>query len=261
MSKVLSIHVYPIKSLGGISLQQAQADTAGFKYDRRWMLVDGENNFMSQRKTPRLCMFQQRFEKDQLIVSHKGSEVRMPLEQAEGSLEVFKIWHHDTKAFEVDPAVSAWFERELQMKCRLVRMNEAHYRLSAENGDLKMSLADGYPYLFLGTESLAFLNSKLDEAVDMNRFRPNIVYQTAKAHEEDQLNVFGLGEAEFKGSHPCGRCVMVGVDQTTGISAQEPLRTLNTYRKVADDNRVNFGMNVFCNEAGIVKVGDSIRLH
>jgi uncharacterized protein YcbX len=177
VKKVISIHIYPIKSLGGIAVERAQANTTGFEYDRAWMLLDEANEFMTQRKNPVLCLFNQRFENNQLIVSYQGEEITVPLEQAEGKLEATKIWHHDTKVFEVDKAVSAWFQKQLQTPCRLMRMNRAHYRMSEANGDLKMSLTDGYPYLFVGSESLAHLNTKLETAVPMNRFRPNIVYQ------------------------------------------------------------------------------------
>jgi len=131
--------------------------------------------------------------------------------------------------------------------------------LSKSQGDLKMNLADGYPLLFIGTASLDHLNSKLDNPIPMNRFRPNVVYSTDKAHEEDELGKFALGTAEFQGSHPCGRCVVTTIDQQTALKSKEPLLTMNTYRKVPNENRVNFGMNVRCTKDGVLKIGDSIQ--
>ncbi len=49
MLKINEIYIYPIKSLGGISVNQAEVTDRGFKYDRRWMLIDDNNRFLSQR--------------------------------------------------------------------------------------------------------------------------------------------------------------------------------------------------------------------
>jgi hypothetical protein len=43
------INIYPIKSLGGISLQSSEVEERGLKYDRRWMLVDESDKFITQR--------------------------------------------------------------------------------------------------------------------------------------------------------------------------------------------------------------------
>ena len=47
MLQLSEIWIYPIKSLGGIKLQQAQVTDRGLKYDRRWLLVDENGLFQS----------------------------------------------------------------------------------------------------------------------------------------------------------------------------------------------------------------------
>jgi uncharacterized protein YcbX len=42
--KLTQIWIYPIKSLGGISLSTAKVMGKGLQYDRRWMLVDETGN-------------------------------------------------------------------------------------------------------------------------------------------------------------------------------------------------------------------------
>ena len=49
MLTLTGLYIYPIKSLGGISLPEADITSRGLAYDRRWMLVDDQNNFISQR--------------------------------------------------------------------------------------------------------------------------------------------------------------------------------------------------------------------
>ena len=45
-----SIHVYPFKSMAGVELNSLELDDFGPKHDRRWMLVDGKNSFITQRQ-------------------------------------------------------------------------------------------------------------------------------------------------------------------------------------------------------------------
>src|SRR6187551_1860924 len=53
--KLSEIWIYPIKSLGGISLQQSQVFEKGLQHDRRWMLVDETGQFMTQRIYPQMA--------------------------------------------------------------------------------------------------------------------------------------------------------------------------------------------------------------
>ena len=52
---VASLHIYPIKSIGGFSVTQATLTDRGFEHDRRWMLVDERGRFLSQRELPTMA--------------------------------------------------------------------------------------------------------------------------------------------------------------------------------------------------------------
>ena len=43
------INIYPIKSLSGISLSEANVTPRGFDLDRRWMVVDAAGQMISKR--------------------------------------------------------------------------------------------------------------------------------------------------------------------------------------------------------------------
>src|SRR5690606_4214934 len=53
--KVQSLFIYPVKSLAGIRVQAFEMDDFGAAQDRRWMIVDAERNFVSQRTHPELA--------------------------------------------------------------------------------------------------------------------------------------------------------------------------------------------------------------
>ena len=50
------LFIYPIKSLGGISLPAADLTLRGLRHDRRWLIVDENNRFMTQREHAEMAL-------------------------------------------------------------------------------------------------------------------------------------------------------------------------------------------------------------
>ena len=57
MKRVSALYIYPVKSLGGIALDSAMVLPKGLQYDRRWMLVDENNQFLTQRVHAAMALF------------------------------------------------------------------------------------------------------------------------------------------------------------------------------------------------------------
>ncbi len=55
--RLSEIWIYPVKSLGGIRVKSARVFEKGLEYDRRWMLIDRDNDFMTQRIYPKMALF------------------------------------------------------------------------------------------------------------------------------------------------------------------------------------------------------------
>ena len=72
------INVYPIKSLGGISLNEIIVEEKGLQHDRRWMLVDENGGFMSQREFPQMAKFKISLINNGLLVSKDGNSMEIP---------------------------------------------------------------------------------------------------------------------------------------------------------------------------------------
>ena len=123
-----------------------------------------------------------------------------------------------------------------------------------------VSFADGYPFLLIGENSLADLNSKLDNSVPMNRFRPNFVVKDSKPFEEDNWKTIKIGDAIFHVVKPCARCVMTTIDQETGDpDGKEPMKTLASFR--LKRQKILFGQNLISESIGaVVKIGDKIEV-
>ena len=273
--------LYPVKSLGAVSVSQAVVETRGFRYDRRFMLVQpviDENGLagglmMTQREHTEMALVDVAFgENDTLRFWHRNTPddlLTVPLAPARtGEALVVNVW--DSADF-VAPTVSAeadlWFSRVLQTPCRLVYMPDTTERAITsryrqpdhQNPASVVSFADGFPYLTASLESLAELNRRLDEPVEMARFRPNIVVEGADGpHDEDTWAHFRVGSLDFFSVKPCVRCVMTTIDPKTAQKGKEPLKTLATYRRV--EAKILFGQNVMAGGKGIVRVGDTIEV-
>ncbi|UQD55142.1 MOSC domain-containing protein [Flavobacterium sp. K5-23] len=269
MLQLSEIWVYPIKSLGGISLQESNVTHRGLERDRRWMLVDDKGVFLSQRENPELALFETEMEEDFLIISHREKTVEKvkvalyPTANTDTENLDAVVWDDTVAAYEVDKTISNWFSEILGYSVRLVYMpEESHRKVDSDYAvtpeDIN-SFSDGFPYLIIGQSSLDDLNSRMKEAVPMKRFRPNFVFTGGESYEEETWSEFTIGNLPFYGVKPCGRCVMITVDPEKGIVAgKEPLLTLSKYKRVG--NNVIFGQNLIAKQEGSVSIGDVVAV-
>ena len=260
------IRIYPVKSLGGISLDNAIVQSKGLQYDRRWMLIDKDGVAMTQRSYPAMSLFKPSIENDLIWISYQKDEkiissTSLDIDTTSDRLIHTKVWNDIVEVLEPDPTVSQWFSRHLGIPCRLVAFPEEKprpvdplYSINNEN----VSLADAYPFLIIGQSSLDDLNTRLPDPVPMNRFRPNFVFAGpgAAPYQEDEWSNLAIGKVRFVAVKKSDRCVMTTVNQDTGEKGPEPLRTLSSYRK--EGNKVYFGQNLVALDEGKVSVGDPV---
>ena len=253
--------IYPVKSLGGISVKSAVLTDRGFEYDRRFMLIDAHNRFVTQREFPELAFFKTAILGNQLSITDKrdGSSVAVSLIAVEGEQIGVQIWDDHCQAILLDNAIADWFSARLSQPVQLVYMPDESHRpvdpVYADNGELT-SFSDGYPVLIIGEESLKGLNARLENPIPMDRFRPNIVFSGGYPHVEDTFNVFRVGGVELHAVKPCARCVMTTTDQETGQRTAEPIKTLLKYR--SQHNKIYFGQNLLASNTGEVRLGDHL---
>lgn len=258
------IYIYPIKSLGGISLKQSKVTTKGLEYDRRWMLIDDEGIFVTQRKHAILALLNVIVNENQLTVQHKqdtSNQISFPVSENNGITIPVSIWDDQSTGIEVSSTVSQWFSAFMGKSVRLVIMPENEKRMVdpryAKNEEL-VGFSDGYPFLIIGQAALDGLNEKLLQPVPMDRFRPNFVFTGGDAHLEDQFDTFTLSNVQFRAVKPCARCVLTTVDQQTAAKSAEPLKTLAGYRTM--NKKVMFGQNLIHTGSGIIHIGDPITV-
>jgi uncharacterized protein YcbX len=266
MLELTEINIYPIKSTRRISLGESTVLKRGLAWDRRWMLVDSDGNFITARKYPRLATVSTQLTTDTLNVRVRGMpELCIPLEPPqEGETRKVTVWRDTCTAIEYGLDYDQWFSEFLGLRCHLVRMRSSDVRaVSADygmEGD-EVSFADSFPLLLISEASLADLNNRLDNPVSMRRFRPNIVVSGCDAFDEDHWRRLRIGNVEFEGARACSRCVFTTIDPDTGEkdADREPLRTLGTYRK-RKEGGIFFGQNLIPRGAGTIHVGDPVTI-
>lgn len=260
--RLTQIWIYPIKSLGGIRLKSSPVLEKGLQFDRRWMLVDEEGNFMTQRTCPGMALFKLTLGKGHFSIQHKGHSCLLSVTQSLSDLPIeTRVFADSVTVYEVSGDYSGWFSERLKLRCKLVSFPEENRRpVDAEYqiGAGQVSLADAFPFLVIGEESMADLNKRLKQPLPMNRFRPNLVFNGGEAFEEDAWRNFTIGKNRFVGVKPCGRCVVTTVNQDTAEKGLEPLATLSTYRKRGGN--VYFGQNVIAIDHEEIFEGDEIIL-
>lgn len=267
---VSGLFIYPVKSCRGISLTESPLDSLGLASDRRFLIVDDEGILITQRTHLALLQIITALDATHLTLSHAHSKLpplRVPLsapatDARPPSLVSVTVWRTTgLQAEDCGPAANAWTSDAIGQHARLVRVGPAFHRPVGDLGDVT-GFADGYPLLVISEASLADLNDHLaergEDAVPMDRFRPNLVISGAAPFAEDTWPRLRVGDAIFRAAGPCSRCIVTTTDQLTGARTHEPLRTLATYRRDAvKKSDVNFGQNLI-NEtkSALVRIGD-----
>jgi len=263
MPYIQDLCIYPIKSLGGYRVEEALVTARGLAQDRRWMLVDQQHRFLTQREHPVMALLQVAPVTNGFRVFHRNrpEDVLQIPTAADGEAIEVDIWGDECQAVGLSAEANDWFTAQLGIPCQLVYMPDSSLRqvdrTYAPEGSIT-GFTDGYPILVISQASLDDLNSRLPEPVPMNRFRPNIVPSGGEAFVEDRMGRFTINGIRFDGVKPCARCVMTTIDQATGEPGKEPLKTLAAYR--SRNNKVLFGQNVIARGTGLVRVGDGITV-
>jgi len=257
-----AINIYPVKSAKGISLNSWRVGERGFELDRRWMVVDSHDRFLTQRQHPQMALITVSIDKESLILEAPGMQrIPVPLRAPSRTLIQAQVWDDLVQALPLGDEISVWLSDYLSLQAKLVFMPDQSRRFVdseySKNGD-HYGFADAFPFLIISQASLHELNRRLETPLPMNRFRPNLVLSNCEPFAEDTWKEIRIGPIPFHIVKPCSRCAIITVDPATGKIGKEPLRTLATFRKT--NNEVYFGENAIHGKEGILNIGDSVEV-
>ncbi|TLU73919.1 MOSC domain-containing protein [Lichenicoccus roseus] len=259
-----ALHRYPVKGLQGEGLQRMDVERCGPWGDRRWMVVEPNGSFLTQRKLPRMARLSAAVQPDgSLRLSCGTAAIEVALPVAAERLEV-AVWRSRLEAALAGERADAWLSEQLGWRCRLVHLDNPSARpvertTGVEQDDV-VSFADGYPLLLTSSASLDALNMALKAPVPMDRFRPNLVVDGGIPWQEDGWRRLRIGDMLFRAPKACTRCVVITLDQRTGQAPQpgEPLRTLGRLNRT--EAGIVFGRNLIPEAPGRIAVGDPVEI-
>ena len=258
-----SLHLYPIKSTAPLEVETAVVEPRGLRNDRRWMVVDDGNRFLTGRQLPRLTLVRALPGARGLSLEAPGMpSLQVPFPAIIATVPVV-VWKSEVDARPAGAPADAWLSEFLQQPVRLVHMDAGVTRpmtdVHSQLGD-EVSFADAFPMLLISRAALDGLNERLAKPVSMLQFRPNLVVDGAVAHAEDGWKRIRIGAVEFDVAKPCMRCIFTTVDPARGERDPdgEPLRTLVGYRRTADG--VAFGQNLIPRSLGTLRIGDAVEV-
>ncbi len=256
------IHLYPVKSMRGLAPGEWAVDRFGLAGDRRWMLVDREGRFLTQRQEPRMALLDTRLEDQRLLLSADDmAPLELPREPRRGDRREVTVWNDRASALDAGDEAAERLSRFLGRPVRLVYFPANGDRpvdpAYADPGD-RTAFSDGFPFLLISQASLDDLNSRLTGPVSMIRFRPNLVVSGCAPYAEDRWRRIRIGKLQFRVVKPCSRCVIPTIDPLSAEKGPEPLRTLTQYRR--RDGKVYFGQNLLHDGNGTLRLGDRVEV-
>ena len=71
-ARIAGLFVYPVKSCAGVRVEQALLLDTGLEFDRAWMVVDGDGNFLTQRELPRMALVQPQLKTFEMVLRAPG---------------------------------------------------------------------------------------------------------------------------------------------------------------------------------------------
>ncbi|WP_346837519.1 MOSC N-terminal beta barrel domain-containing protein [Microbulbifer sp. SAOS-129_SWC] len=247
--EISALYHFPVKSLQGHRCDSLALDRFGAAGDRRWMLVDSDNQFVTQRRLRAMARLRAtNIPGGVRLEDERGAHLEVLFPNANAPLRQVTVWNDSVSARDAGDSAAAWLSERLQTTLRLVAMGGEFARpLAQPRGNRQVGFADGAPLLLIGQASLDDLNARLGEPVSMLRFRPNLVIEGAAPFAEDTWQRVRIhtasGPIEFECTHTCARCAIPGLDPFTGRAGKEPLRTLAQYRRF-EDGQIHFGVNL-----------------
>lgn len=271
------LFIHPVKSCAGIAVQQALLTDTGLQWDRTWMVVDDQGEFLTQRTLPRMALVRPQLVDDALVLHAPGQTPLGVALAATGPAIRVRVWGDGLPAWDMGAAAAQWFSDCLGQPCRLVRFDPAQRRLASrdwtDGAEVPYQFADGFPLLLASTAGLDALNAQLatlgQGGVGMERFRPNLVLGGVDAHAEDWLELLHIdtgasGGVQLQPVKPCVRCPIPDIDPA---SAQRGTQVGDALRRYRHDARMGgaltFGMNAIVRTGvgQVLRVGQSLGGH
>ncbi|XP_053677899.1 molybdenum cofactor sulfurase [Anopheles nili] len=281
--RLVQICLYPVKSCGPYRAStEWPLSPTGLLYDRAFVIVDEHGVAVTQKKLPELCRIRPtvELERARLVLEHADlpdEELVVdlgagPPEDGQNGVDRVqlcrtKVCQDSVQGVDCGERCADWISRACGVSgLRLLRQSAQETRLQRKTAR-ELSLNNQAQLLLVNRTSVRWLSEKvtdwdaLEEAPSLDslvdRFRGNLIIETARPLEETDWQRVTIGEASFTVDGPCTRCQMICIDQANGVRTAEPLRTISrefggkmrfgVYLSLDEERTVVDGSALVCN--------------
>jgi molybdenum cofactor sulfurtransferase len=223
------ICIYPIKSAAAFKINtQWPVTHKGLKYDRDWVIVNGNGVAVTQKHEQKLCLLRPEIDVNKNILRlsfpyMSDIEITCKESRIENSINTFtmcqtKVCGDRIQGYDCGDEVAEWLSDALRTNgLRLLRQSDDVKRIfkngqqKASNGVAKqISLANQAQYLLINTQSVRWLANKVDDWGDVQysddfdlegvvaRFRGNLIIDTDLPLVESEWTGLKIGGIDFK---------------------------------------------------------------
>lgn len=230
VGRVVGLWRYPVKSMMGEALAQADVSWFGVAGDRRWAFVRSDvpmSGFpwFTLRESSALRDYQPRYV-DPAVPDKSRTIVRTPA------------------GVEFDVTDAALREDMRRSDLQVIRQDRGVF--------------DTFPLSLITTQTISSLAATVGLALDVQRFRPNLLVEAegASAYPEDCWvgHILRIGTMRMRVDKRDGRCVVITIDPVTGE------RNPSILRAVAQHREGCLGVYGSTVQPGRVSVGDEVVL-
>lgn len=265
--RVTGLWIYPIKSCRGISLQEMQIGPTGPIYDRQWMIVDQNNQFISLRTHPKLSQIFTSLGGQSLNIQFGQNSFELSLTQSSNEIQPIVVQDKSFLAGVESDQVNGKLSVFLEQPVKLVRYQSESFRdlgLAASAVSKETMFVDDRPVLVTNNESLEALNKTLISSnlsvSSMNRFRANIIISGLEAYKEEKIKKITIGDVALSNPKMCSRCVIVTMDENSGQTASKETLKYLPLHKFEKGPRIIFGKYFTPEKLGSLKINDLCQI-
>lgn len=253
--RIEQIMVYPVKSLAGMAVAEAEITTSGsLRGDREWIVTRPDGSLLWQGDIPRMTLLSARLDEGSLILRGPDGALGPPPEAESDTPVMVEQEGYRLAGLDQGDAVATWLTEWLGSPCRLVRVGEQAHLWAGLN-----------PIHAVSTVSLAVLNARLAErgeaTIAVERFRPNVVLSGMHAAfaEEAAMELL-FEEASLCLREPCVRCELPNISLEDASRGKQPLKLIGAMSRERPTARpASFG--TYCTAHGkALRVGMATQL-
>ena len=279
LARVKSIHRYPVKSMGGETLERVELSERGLPGDRAWAVRDEvRGGIRGAKKLPGLMNCRSRYTVDPPAAGSGPAEITLPdgekisSDAPDAAARISDAIGHAVSLWPLQPAddlehyrrgAPTHADMETELREMFARTeDEPLPDLGLFPPDLMQyesppgTYFDAFPLLLLTDASLASMQRKApDSAFEVRRFRPNLLLETDEGGDFPEVEWVGqklrIGDAVLNVTLGCPRCVMTTHPQ--GELAKDP----SIMRALVREAGGSLGVYATVEQPGAVAVGDA----